>query len=466
MNTERYDRREIEDTIEREYISYTGHRFAIMCIENEQVKYGRVTDRLFAFIRDSVVFDCGLTFNKPVVMYPELKALSQMAVALKVNPERFAVVLCNLYACELSNTVLAVPLNHHTNNESRLYAPIIKKMEQSGLVRVHTGFSVGGYKKGKFSRIAVTPKLQQVFSVVKPAMLKEALPPAVQVTETLKNGEKRRINKRGKPFAVKLAEETVEAQNKAYSGHYFTYYDDVPFFPYLSVIYCQNSWHKGGRYYSYGRLNSQSYQQMSQSERLSIRIDGEDCTELDISGLHPNLLYAEKGLQFQGDVYGFVPKSERKLAKQILLIALNEDSTHGACLAFKGHVDDIIRQDRAEDREPLKDTQRALLEAWQGVAEEYNYSPYRYCAQTIRKAREYHDVISDFFCSGVGVILQHKDSQIMGDILRRTLGEGIICLPVHDSVVCPVRHKDRVKQIMESAYYKHTGFTCTIEEKK
>jgi hypothetical protein len=40
---------------------------------------------------------------------------------------------------------------------------------------------------------------------------------------------------------------------------------------------------------------------------------------------------------------------------------------------------------------------------------------------------------------------------------------GIVALPEHDSVICPVEHQETVRQVMKEAYKQHMGFEIGVK---
>jgi hypothetical protein len=76
--------------------------------------------------------------------------------------------------------------------------------------------------------------------------------------------------------------------------------------------------------------------------------------------------------------------------------------------------------------------------------------------------REAHKPIAGYLCSGIGRRLQNKDSHITEAILTRLMEENIPCLPVHDSYIVEVQHKDKLYQFMMEEYEKIMGFQPQI----
>ncbi|GAH44423.1 unnamed protein product, partial [marine sediment metagenome] len=85
-----------------------------------------------------------------------------------------------------------------------------------------------------------------------------------------------------------------------------------------------------GRFTLYGRLHTKGYrhyQGMNPYERDEITINGEKVVELDYSGLHPMLLYAAEGIQYNDDPYSAIEKdpAARFFLKRALLYMVNAD---------------------------------------------------------------------------------------------------------------------------------------------
>lgn len=202
----------------------------------------------------------------------------------------------------------------------------------------------------------------------------------------------------------------------------------------------------------YGRLHTKGYrhyQGYSSNERKEITINNEPVVELDYSGLHPHLLYAQKGEQLYQDPYSIVDSSAddipviRKFLKHILLCMLNAaDETSAEKAAnywlYENHV--------------------ARVKLWNfGITS---------AGPLIEKFRIAHKPIEHHFCNGsdTGLRIMNLDSRIALDIVHHFAKQNIPILSIHDSFIVQEKYKDELKHIMESTYEKHTnGFKCKIK---
>ena len=55
------------------------------------------------------------------------------------------------------------------------------------------------------------------------------------------------------------------------------------------------------------------------------------------------------------------------------------------------------------------------------------------------------------------------ESDIVTTALLRLMEMDIPALPVHDSLITPRRHRERVREVMEEVYGQHTGFNIVVE---
>lgn len=208
---------------------------------------------------------------------------------------------------------------------------------------------------------------------------------------------------------------------------------------------------KGGRLYARGKGGI--YQRMPSELRKCLKIDDEETIEIDFKCEHLNLLYAKEGhdmWKVMKDAYTVdgIDKEYRFIVKVAVLIMLNCKENSNLFNVLFTHFNGDKEKWR---REIFFD--KFLKE----------YSSKEKFDSFINKIKAKHQLISKYFCSGIGLELQRKDSDIMANILEKCLEEGIIALPVHDSVIVKKKHLDKVKKIMEQSFNEVTGFNAIVE---
>ncbi len=235
--------------------------------------------------------------------------------------------------------------------------------------------------------------------------------------------------------------------------------DDPPQIPinqdrkFVRRIFNNSDWEKGGRFYG------GFWQLISKEHRSKIMIDGERTIEIDFSGHHIALLYAQENINyyeefgFRSDPYDisipeFIhhPKFSRKLAKDTLLIAVNARDERSAFPAIRKKVKD----DADKPHHPAKPKGLSLTND--------------FLRSVLTLLQEKHSPIADKFCSGAGVDLQYKDSQITEHIIKHfaidrvaTGGIPVPVLSVHDSYIIAEEYKDELWEEMQIAWDKETS---------
>jgi hypothetical protein len=221
----------------------------------------------------------------------------------------------------------------------------------------------------------------------------------------------------------------------------------------LVAVFNRAKFDCGGRLYS-KPTRGVGWQSLSQEERATITIDGEATVELDYSGLHIHMLYAEAGRQYEGDPYAAVDANPdmRPVVKKLFLMTINAQTGGLACKAMNWELTKI----RGKSRRDAAD--RELMSAVDTYQPEW--------MSLVQRIREAHQPIGDRFCSDAGIGLMNKDAAIIRDVLMHFTEQGIVCLPVHDSVIIAAQHEDELLEAMQEAYGRHMdGFECPVDRK-
>lgn len=193
----------------------------------------------------------------------------------------------------------------------------------------------------------------------------------------------------------------------------------------LKRVFNKNSWYEGGRFYGAW------WQGVPSEYRKYIHIDGKETVELDYSGMHPAMLYAQIGVTPPLDPYDMgLHKVDRKVKKVAFNALINASNTH-----INPHSDFNAEQAGCTWNELLD----AIIDA--------------------------HQPIKKFFGSGEGLRLQKKDADIAERVILKFAVMGYACLPVHDSFIVHHALADELKEHMELCYQEVIGVAANVDVK-
>jgi hypothetical protein len=160
--------------------------------------------------------------------------------------------------------------------------------------------------------------------------------------------------------------------------------------------------------------------------------------------MHPRMLYHLLRRDISGDIYYIEGYPDlRDTFKIALLIAINAKNKKAAVIALGKRVSEKNLQ------RPTVDLDGKKIK-----------TPMKWC---ISKILEAHRDIAEFICADKGIELMRKDSEIMENILMTLMKEAIPGLSVHDSVIVPEKHEQRLREIMMEEYKKIMGFYPVID---
>jgi hypothetical protein len=192
-------------------------------------------------------------------------------------------------------------------------------------------------------------------------------------------------------------------------------------------------WNKGGRMYSQG---DDSYQRLSQDERLRMTIDGEPVCEIDIRASYLTIYHAHHGvpLDAERDPYELpgLPAEARSIIKLWFV----------ATFGNNGHLDrwprEIAKKYREEHGRPIGK---------------------RYPVKRIRgKALKLYPLLEKWGTEDFGWSdLMFIESQAMIGAMRELMSLGIPSLSVHDSLIVPASKQEVAERTLSMHYLKETG---------
>jgi hypothetical protein len=190
-------------------------------------------------------------------------------------------------------------------------------------------------------------------------------------------------------------------------------------------IFNNGDWSQGGRFYDGW------WQTVPRDYRRYITINGKPTVEIDFSGLHPAMMYAEVGSALEDDPYEIgVPTVSRDIVKRTFNKLIN-----------------------AERR--MKPTQ--------GFDPSMHGLEWRELVEAIRRK---HGPIARFFNTGHGLRLQNRDATIANRVMLRFVAMGYICLPVHDSFIVHHALRDELADTMADEFRKEVGGAIASKVKR
>lgn len=186
-----------------------------------------------------------------------------------------------------------------------------------------------------------------------------------------------------------------------------------PFYFCLTRIYSRGSYDLGGRFYS-------PFQSFRSQTRLHLKIDGEHVCEVDLSSLHPTMLYRMAGRTLEHDPYAVegYPRSVVKVAMQVLL---NTTKPFPPSNSLRYYLSKAHRSKRNRD-DP----------SWQGLEITNDY-----CKSLAEAIAGHNQPIAHYFSQGIGLKLQHIDSIFTSCVLHfmKQRSPCTVVIPIHDSYI-------------------------------
>ena len=213
-------------------------------------------------------------------------------------------------------------------------------------------------------------------------------------------------------------------------------------------IFNRGSWNKGGRFWGgWWQRCPKAWRRFDpHTGHPGIFINDKPTIEIDYSGLHMVMLYAQQGIDYWTDIgadpYAIelpegiglevTPEELRDLCKTLVLMAINARDDKATFKAF--------RQD-AEPGSPeksLKDKQLGVI---------------------LQALKDRHSPIADKFASDQGIDLMRKDSEITARIINHFTAQGIPILTLHDSYIINDGSEYQLEKVMQKAFEQVTGIT-------
>lgn len=386
----------------------------------------------------------------------------------RIRKKHLKVLLLDLYVTWTEDPTLKISVSRNVNdykartryNElhiSRLTIEVVDALIEAELLEQAIGYLDRERNIGRHSRIWPSEKLVEMFLNVRFTPLDIASSPdrltVVLRGEDPKGGDKE-TDKEYEPTPITdRMSKVLGDYNKLlrYSfidiptleGSFIPRAEEGEVYPltvsqrdkFVRRVFNRDSFDCGGRFYGGW------WQRCPKHFRKEIFINDQPTSEVDFSGLHVVLLYAEKGVRYWDAIgqdpyktgpFDFVqdPEECRRLAKHLMLILINSSSIEAAYAAFR-------HQTPAGD--PKKRLTNDQLD------------------QVTQSLAELHPTIADEFGADAGIRLQNTDSKITEKIVEEFLKPSVPVLCIHDSYIVPSGFEDHLVETMREAFTEVTG---------
>jgi hypothetical protein len=239
-----------------------------------------------------------------------------------------------------------------------------------------------------------------------------------------------------------------------------------PVIPFLHRVFNQST-ELGGRFYG-------THQQISNSDRSRILINGKPTVEIDFSAMHIAILYAWAGVEMIGEPYtinGF----DRGTTKSIMLRLVNSENisalqatiTSSSKPSRKKQYSDykknrLLFETRLAKGQNVRQPTKPIWFDWhiENIPTDFNAKEF------LESLKLRHSAITHLLGSNdIGLRLQAADSSLMSAMLVDLYDRKnpIPVLPVHDSLICRKTNSDLVKLTMKRHF--KTMFNVSIKVK-
>ena len=353
--------------------------------------------------------------------------------------ECVGVVISNLLSCIRKGSVLVYSRNKNENTTNRKKITVrrviraVEDLERLGYVDNFIGRGSAIKEFRIISHLIPTDKLKKEFNVTDIKVAEQDYLDYCPVIE-LRDEDKNMVNYKLDDKVKGLAE-TVRKLNQTNEDAVILDGDGNP----LTNIYCRifnENFDLGGRYY---RADVLTIKNRGTNDRLKITIDGESVCEVDYSNLHFRIAAAQMGIpndMIPEDVYSELledssNKVERQIIKYAVNILFNCNKESSAIGAIQKEINFMSKEDK----------------------EQYTLGNAK---SVISLIRDSYPEFAYLFCNeeGFGLYLQNADSHLATTVIEEMVGRGIVCLPIHDSFVVPLKHLNLLCEVMADSFRK------------
>lgn len=197
----------------------------------------------------------------------------------------------------------------------------------------------------------------------------------------------------------------------------------------ITRIYSNNDVIQGGRLYcAFQRLPDRRAR-----IRINTLLNGLPCVEVDLSCNHPAMLMAMHGMPLQKDWYSYIASKANCSRNQVKFLVTR-------MIGARDHSIDFRASTAEAKGIPISDIPTACDK------EQIEYILKKEFPQ-----------IANQLCKGIGVFLQNLEGEILLNAMDALLHQGILSLPVHDSLFVQYLHERETKDVIEKAWMDVLG---------
>ncbi len=369
----------------------------------------------------------------------------------KLVKKHIKVVLLDLYVAWKENPLIKLGVHMNNNaykaksryNElhiSKKTILVVNHLYNLKFIHLKSGYFAKGKKEGRVTRIWAADKLIKHFEKAK-YRLENVQTHSDREVIILRDNSKKEIEYEDTTQTIRMRELV-----KVYNDLLKRTFIDIPELKepcinlknkhiyisqhekFVRKIFSNSSWSENGRFYGGW------WQRIPKQWRSKIYINDMPTIEDDYSSLHPILLYAQKGIDYnklkKGDPYDVAkidvidPEIKRKIVKTLFLTAINAKDEKSCFQAVKSELQMEVP---------------------------YFKFTFENLRSILHQLKDNHSEIADDFCNGKGIGLLNLDSQIAEYIIETFVGHDIPILCVHDSFIVSVKQDNFLRKTMVDA---------------
>lgn len=360
-------------------------------------------------------------------------------VAWKTHPEM-------MIGIAMSNSFYKANSRYNALHISSKTIDIVKRLREIGFLDREKGYPGFDGQKGKLSQFWATDELIKEFKRVRFGIHN------IRIFDERETVILRDENKKDIPYTDNLETKRMRSLLSDYNHLLSTTFIDIPDLnePVITIkakrkkdkdtrifitqnekftrrVFSNGSWEENGRFYGGW------WQRIPSEYRSKIYINDEPTVEIDFSGLHPVLVYQDKGIDYwrdikrdpyQTNIEGLSEEDSREIGKSVLLMSFNLTKEERLFKAVKNELQETIPH--------------------------YSFT-FPNLRKVLNDLRKIHVDIADDMLSGIGLNLMNIDAKIAEYVIIRFTQSDIPVLCIHDSFIVPIRQDGFLRTCMKEA---------------